>query len=389
MYRFALSESSNYQNIPRTIQNVFMNSKLDADEIKRTIISSLDDDEAFVDLTYYRSQVALFEQQFKDISVWYKKDSRGQVEIRNLADKVNSKYRDLLALGASIRETCSQLRYAFRRDNEALPKILHSLTELNEDYNRQMRLISEEEGKHNKQQQDLNREIGALDGKLKEIKKLRTRYESIEIHKIIQLVESEERLKAQVDGYLSERDILSKTSDDISLRYKLLLEQLNLTHKEQLSAVSLRKNTLKADYDKAIIAAQEHQVRAKDSVLVQYETDLSAVRETLLSINLEQERLKSRLDSIEKSRPLQDKVDDIRELIRNQEQLSAAKNQEKVHIKFVVETLIKDCEKELEKLESEYQAKIRVLKDGSEDLQKQVDHYNDLLKKSDGSLSMA
>lgn len=386
MYRFALSESSNYQNIPRTIQNVFMNSKLDADEIKRTIISSLDDDEAFVDLTYYRSQVASFEQQFKDISVWYKKDARGQVEIRNLADKVNAKYRDLLALGASIRETCSQLRYAFRRDSEALPEILHSLTEHSEEYNRQMRLISEEEGKHNKQQQELNREIGALDGKLKEIKKLRARYESIEIQKIIQLVESEEGLKAQVEGYRSEKDILSKTSEDISLRYKLLLDQLRLTYKEQINVVSLRKNTLKADHDKAIVAAQEHQVRAKDSVLVQYEADLSAVKEALLSINLEQERLKARLDSIVKSRPLQDKVDEIRELIRNQEQLSAAKNQEKVHIKFVEETLIKDCEKELEKLESEYQAKIRVLKSESEHLQKQVDHYNDLLKKSDGSL---
>lgn len=386
MYRFALSESSNYQNIPRTIQNVFMNSKLDADEIKRTIISSLDDDEAFVDLTYYRSQVASFEQQFKDISVWYKKDARGQVEIRNLADKVNEKYRDLLALGVSIREACSQLRYAFRRDSEALPEILHSLTEHSEEYNRQMRLISEEEGKHNKQQQELNREIGALDGKLKEIKKLRARYESIEIQKIIQLVESEEGLKAQVEGYRSEKDILSKTSEDISLRYKLLLDQLHLTYKEQINAVSLRKNTLKSEQDNAIVAAQEQQIRAKDSILIQYETDLSAIKETLQSIYPEIERLKARLESIEKSHPLQDKVDDIREQIRTQEQLSAAKTQEKAHVKFVIDTLIKDCEKELEKIESEYHAKIRELKSGSEDLQKQVDHYNDLLRKSDGSL---
>ena len=386
MYRFALSESSNYQNIPRTIQNVFMNSKLDADEIKRTIISSLDDDEAFVDLTYYRSQVASFEQQFKDISVWYKKDARGQVEIRNLADKVNAKYRDLLALGESIREACSQLRYAFRRDSEALPEILHSLTEHSEEYNRQMRLISEEEGKHNKQQQELNREIGALDGKLKEIKILRARYESIEIQKIIQLVESEEGLKAQVEGYRSEKDILSKTSEDISLRYKLLLDQLRLTYKEQINAVSLRKNTLKSEQDNAIVAAQERQIRAKDSILIQYETDLSAIKETLQSIYPEIERLKARLESIEKSHPLQDKVDDIREQIKTQEQLSAAKTQEKAHVKFVIDTLIKDCEKELEKIESEYQAKIRELKIGSEDLQKQVDHYNDLLRKSDGSL---
>lgn len=386
MYRFALSESSNYQNIPRTIQNVFMNSKLDADEIKRTIISSLDDDEAFVDLTYYRSQVASFEHQFKDISVWYKKDSRGQVEIRNLADKVNAKYRDLLALGVSIREACSQLRYAFGRDSEALPEILHTLTEQSEEYNRQIRLISEEEGKHNKQQQDINREIGALDGKLKEIKKLRAHYESIEIQKIIQLVESEEGLKAQVEGYRSERDILSKTSEDISLRYKLLLDQLNLTHREQLNVVSLRKNMLESEHDKAIIAAHQQQVRAKDYVLVQYETDSHAVNEAMHSTYLELERLKARLDLIEKSHPMQDKVEDIREQIRIQEQLSAAKTQEKAHVKFVIDTLMKDCHKELEKIESGYQARIRELKSESEDLLRQVDHYSILLKKSDGSL---
>ena len=36
--KFAIVESAKYQNIPRTIQNVFLNSKLDADFIKDTII---------------------------------------------------------------------------------------------------------------------------------------------------------------------------------------------------------------------------------------------------------------------------------------------------------------------------------------------------------------
>lgn len=36
--KYAIVESSRYQNIPRTIQNVFLNSKLDADFIKDTII---------------------------------------------------------------------------------------------------------------------------------------------------------------------------------------------------------------------------------------------------------------------------------------------------------------------------------------------------------------
>src|ERR1700710_51201 len=42
--RYALLESKEYQNIPRTIQNVFLNSKLEAEFIKQTIIASLQND---------------------------------------------------------------------------------------------------------------------------------------------------------------------------------------------------------------------------------------------------------------------------------------------------------------------------------------------------------
>ena len=39
--RYALVQSSHYQNIPRSIQNVFLNTKLDADFVKNTIIQSM------------------------------------------------------------------------------------------------------------------------------------------------------------------------------------------------------------------------------------------------------------------------------------------------------------------------------------------------------------
>ena len=385
MYRFALSESANYQNIPRTIQNVFMNSKLDADEIKKTIISSLDDDEAYVDLTYYRSQVASFEQQFKDISLWYKKDGKGQVEIRNLADKVNGKYRDLLALGTAVKDTCSQLRYAHRRDNDALPEIMRSLTEQREEHARQARLISEEEGKHHKQQQNLNREIGALDGKLKEVKKLRSHYETIKIGKIIELIESEDRLKVQLEGYRSEKDILAKTSEDIDLRYKLLLEQLRLTFREQINAVVSQKNQLKSDLDKAEMVARQQMYSAKEEILGQYESESSELKEDIRNVSLEEEKLRHKIQSIGESHPLQEKLDEINEQIRAQEQEQSTKIQEKAYSKLLIDTLISDCEKETVRIQTEHQSLVSQIEKNCSELQQQADSCQELLKKSEGS----
>ena len=65
--KFAIVESSKYQNIPRTIQNVFLNSKLDADFIKDTIIHSMSEEEVSVNLAYYRSQIEAFEQEYDDV----------------------------------------------------------------------------------------------------------------------------------------------------------------------------------------------------------------------------------------------------------------------------------------------------------------------------------
>ena len=385
MYRFALSESANYQNIPRTIQNVFMNSKLDADEIKKTIISSLDDDEAYVDLTYYRSQVASFEQQFKDISLWYKKDGKGQVEIRNLADKVNGKYRDLLALGTAVKDACSQLRYAHRRDNDALPEIMRSLTEQREEHARQARLISEEEGKHHKQQQNLNREIGALDGKLKEVKKLRSHYENIKIGKIIELIESEDRLKVQLEGYRSEKDILAKTSEDIDLRYKLLLEQLRLTFREQINAIVSQKNQLKSDLDKAEMVARQQMYSAKEEILGQYESESSELKEDIRNVSLDVEKLRHKIQSIGESHPLQEKLDEINEQIRAQEQEQSTKIQEKAYSKLLIDTLISDCEKETVRIQTEHQSLVSQIEKNCSELQQQADSCQELLKKSEGS----
>lgn len=57
MRKYSLMESKQYQNIPRTIQNVLLNSKLDAEFIKKTIISSINEDETAIDLNNYKEHL--------------------------------------------------------------------------------------------------------------------------------------------------------------------------------------------------------------------------------------------------------------------------------------------------------------------------------------------
>ena len=70
--RYALVQSSHYQNIPRSIQNVFLNTKLDADFVKNTIIQSMTDEDLPIDLQTYRRLVTDFEREYDEIDCWFR-----------------------------------------------------------------------------------------------------------------------------------------------------------------------------------------------------------------------------------------------------------------------------------------------------------------------------
>ena len=65
--RYALLESRQYLNIPRTIQNVFLNSRLDAEFIKQTIIDSMNEEDLQIDLHNYTHHLKDFETQLDDM----------------------------------------------------------------------------------------------------------------------------------------------------------------------------------------------------------------------------------------------------------------------------------------------------------------------------------
>ena len=66
--KYALVESKQYQNIPRTIQNVLLNTNLEAKFIKDTIINSLSEEEFTIDVeNYSKNHLRDFETQINDI----------------------------------------------------------------------------------------------------------------------------------------------------------------------------------------------------------------------------------------------------------------------------------------------------------------------------------
>ena len=216
--KYALVESSKYQNIPRSIQNVFLNSKLDADFVKNTIIQSMTDMEDSIRLSDYRHLVADFEREFDEIDCWYKKGSNGEVVVRTKASKVIETYRLLVALEYDMKQTWHQLNYVVIHTREQMPLIEDEIYSLREKLSKIHEKLESLQREYQKEHDHLNCEIAKRNQRLEDICKKRKQYEEIHIQEII-------ALDAQEPKYQSEKTQKEKLLHTLQEQYKDVTEK--------------------------------------------------------------------------------------------------------------------------------------------------------------------
>lgn len=224
--RFQLLETNRYQNIPRSIQNVFLNSRLDANFIKDIIIRSMSEEEANIDLGYFRRQVSDFEQEYKDISCWYKTNQKGESVVRKQADAVVKAYHELLYMKQQIEELCGELKHAERITRERLPLIDAKIEELMQELERQKRLLSEVQQKHNAERTTLNQEQGVVNEKLKRTKERKEYYANQQIDVVMNRCAQEPVVKTELDALKDKLADLTASFNDVTTKYKALRQNI-------------------------------------------------------------------------------------------------------------------------------------------------------------------
>lgn len=224
--RFQLLETNRYQNIPRSIQNVFLNSRLDANFIKDIIIRSMSEEEAYIDLGYFRRQVSDFEQEYKDISCWYKTNQKGESVVRKQADAVVKAYHELLYMKQQIEELCGELKHAERITRERLPLIDAKIGELMQELDRQNRLLSEVQQKHDEEKATLNQKQGVVNEKLKRTKERKEYYANQQIDVVMNRCAQEPVVKTELDALKDKLADLTASFNDVTTKYKALRQNI-------------------------------------------------------------------------------------------------------------------------------------------------------------------
>ena len=385
--KYAIVESAKYQNIPRTIQNVFLNTKLDADFIKNTIIRSMSDEDNCIDLNFYREQIKEFEQEYKDVSLWTKKEKNGEVLIRRIADKVIDAYRTLLNNRRLIGEGRRELNYAERVAQELLPQYRLDIQESEAECNRINRLLGEEQEKYGKERDKLSRELGVLDAQLKKTAAKRKHYEEIHIEDILQRVEQETIIEEERKRQEAMKAELEKSYQNVVDKYKALLEQLDM----DLRAFRNNKTSLLNEHQAALMTQKEALMqelrKAETETREVFREKASAMDEIMVQLVQEETALKIQKAKVAHENPF------AREMETNEQEFAeftARSFQVETEVKEVelrIETLRQEAEKELEIADLKYQASLDEPKKQKADVEAEIRKIQNLLEKSKGSFS--
>lgn len=264
--RYSLMESKQYQNIPRTIQNVLLNSKLDAEFIKKTIISSLNEDETAIDLNSYKEHLKNFETRLKDIEEFQKRETRKQAREITLLSQQTSQ------LQGGLVQNCRELVTAFRKAESILPQWKEKQDRADAGKGKLMRRKQELQDESRKRSDKLQEALAVLNNELQKALGKEKDYQKKNIEEIIERSSKKEEWKNRQVGLLEEQRILTSQYMEISTKYKSLIqtldEQWNKIHEAKIKQL----DTLNNMYNERLEEARKEYQRFTDSLYQEFET---------------------------------------------------------------------------------------------------------------------
>lgn len=384
--KYAIVESSNYQNIPRTIQNVFLNSKLDADFIKDTIIRSMSDDDQSINLTYYRSQIDVFEQEYHDVMLWVKPNRNGVVEVRRQAGKVIDAYRSLLYQQKLVEEGRAELNFAEKEARQALPVLDGQIKEAEERVNHANRMMAEARRKHDEERDVLVGRTATLSAKLKEVAGKRRDYEQKGIEEVKRRVAQEEALGQELESQKKTLAELTDTHKDVMLKYSRLTETLERDFKDFESArreeMLEKREQFGARKDRLYARMRDQEVMVNQW----YEEKREELNGQVLQAEKMISELKLRRTRVSLTQHYADKIQECSAELERLKQEETAAAMEIDRLKLEGDRLRQKASAEVSKKEWEAKAAMEELRQQRECLKREIAELQELFDSRKGSL---
>lgn len=239
--RYSLLESKEYQNIPKTIQNVFLNSKMEAEFIKQTIIMSLEND-IRIDLNQHAHHLNGFETQLTDIRKFKTPTTSAQaLSISKLQIAIKHLEREKIQLA-------KELVWAFNKIQEEEPDLIEKLEKQTISADVYKRKLAKAFETFNNKEKNVTSEISVFEDKLKTAKRLTEEYNKKNIAQVIERVLKRPSLEKEQMNLHDEKELLSTQFKELAQKFQALLEKLENQLNDFLNGKNSDKNKINSEF---------------------------------------------------------------------------------------------------------------------------------------------
>lgn len=239
--RYSILESKDYQYIPKTIQNVFLNSKMEAEFIKQTIIMSLEND-VRIDLNQYAHHLNDFETQLSDIRKFKTPSATAQGEsISKIHIAIKNLEREKIQIA-------KQFAWAVNKNQQEEPELTKRLEKQKDSEGVLLGKLKKLADAFKTKEDKIKGDIRVLEENLKTVKRLTEEYQQKNIQQIISRVEKKVAVEKEQKNLLDENELLSTQFKELAQKFQALLDQLENQLKEFLNAKDAAKNKINADF---------------------------------------------------------------------------------------------------------------------------------------------
>ena len=304
--RYALVQSAHYQNIPRSIQNVFLNTKLDADFVKNTIIQSMADEDLPIDLQTYRRLVTDFEREYDEIDCWFRQTRDGNFPVRTQALKIAEQGRKIVALDQQLLDVWQMLNHVVSDCEQQIPLLEAEAKEVNNSIEKERSREKELTADYDKEKDSLNQDLGGKKSKLKEIAQARKDFDAMGIEDKLALAAREDSIKQETANKQMLLDDLLKTHASIEEKYNIARAKL---HNALVAFDNAQNEALfqkQASLQKERNRYEDERSKGRNHIMEEYRVWLHESDERLQVLLYEQHRADNALKELRQWHPMAD-----------------------------------------------------------------------------------
>lgn len=286
---FLLRGNEKYQNIPKSITNVFLSSKnsIDSRFIKDFIASAISNESDVIVLENIERQLRQFSEKYQDIETFLKKETQQLIELAEQKyDQVQllrtAQLENAEKLGSTLRYADTQHKILFTAIQEKDQKI----QQLKDEFEALKYSLEEK-------QKDLREQIGYYDGMLRTAQRKLDLYKEKNIDEILEKYQEKQQLESRLQVLQKEYDTLTADVQNIEVQYQSLLNNIRNEIQAVTNKINAEITEIVNHYNELILLQKEEQSKRESELKQQLQSAIASIDNDINEKQIELGQLKS------------------------------------------------------------------------------------------------